>query len=219
MVNIRKILTLTSLISMAGVILMLITAIFKVKVFEMPLLALLFTLITISVAAAFAISAYSLLKKNKVVPIISLALLGIVSIMGIITYWTNFSVPEAFGKITAILAIATVLFNIMVSYAIKLGRRQLPIQIITYGLIIITDIILTLLILGVNVFSVPGMPQIFAVICLLDLGFMLALVILNKRTYNEGEDAGDVEYIKVKKTEYMALVERVKELEAQLGEK
>lgn len=201
---------------MAGTILMLIMAIFGLKTFEMPLLALLFTLITISVACAFAISAYSLLKKNKVVPMISLVLLAIVSIMGIITYWAQFNVPEIFGKSTAILAIATVLFNIMVSYAIKLGKRQLPIQIITYALIIITDIILTLLILGVNVFSVPGMIEAFAVICLLDLGFMLALVILNKRTYNEAEDMSGTEYIKVKKTEYLALVERVKELEAKL---
>lgn len=217
--NIKKILTTISISCLGIGVFLLILGIFKLPVFEYPFSSILLTLAVIVGASTLSISAYSLINKNKILSIVALALLGLISLLGIIIIWANFKTPDMFNKITAVIAITTALFNIIVSFAVNLGKRHKSLQIATYIATIVIDIILTLLIFGVNVFFANGLLEIFLVICLVDFFFLCALAILNRRTYSAQNDINDEGYIKIKKTEYMALVQKVQDLEAQLKEK
>lgn len=205
----KKILTYVAVASMSVSILLLIMAIFGLKVFEGTLLKILLSFATVAVVSAFSINALNILKTQKIVPYISLGLLALSGLFAFIVFWTGFN-SVVLNKITGILAIATVLFCIVVSLNNKIQSRYKVLQGITYAVIVLIDIVLTLIILGVKVFEVSGILEIFLVACLLAFGLLCALAILGKK-----KDAGVVEseYIKVQKHEYEKLLEKIKELE------
>ena len=205
--KIRKILTIVSVSTMAIAVIMLISAVFGAKVFQGIALNFLLTFAVISVASAFAINSLNVLKTQKIVAYISLALLALSSLFGIITFWTNFS-NALFGQITAILAIATAFFCIIISTNNKVQKRFLVLQIITYAIAVFIDIILTLLIVGVSVFKVNGMVEIFIVACLVAFALLCALGILGKKKDNTEDKLN-----KVEKVDYQALLNKIQKLE------
>lgn len=204
-----KILTIVSLATMGSAVLMLILAIFGVKVFEGVGLKVLLSLATIAVASAFSINALNILKTQKIIPYVSLGLLGLCSIFGFIVYWTGFELVT-FNMITGVLAIATVFFCIIVSLINKNQRRFLALQIITYVVILFVDIILSLLVCGVAAFEILP-SEIFWVACLVAFALLCTLAILGKK--KSGDSIDDKKYIKVEKTTYEALKAKVEELE------
>lgn len=214
--NIKKTLTLTSLIGVGASILMLICAIFGLKVFEWPLLSILLTFATIAMASAFAINAFNLMPKNKIISYIALSLLGVITILWLVVFFSDFKVSQMFTNIVGVISIATVLFNIIVSNNLKLEKRLLGLQLATYILFTIITILLSLLIFGVQIFDIKGMLEIFLVVCLVAIGLLISLKILSKKVVTETDYKTNEEYIKIKKSEYDALVSRINELEKQL---
>ena len=209
----RKVLTIIAVATMSISVLMLILAVFKVNIFNSIALNFLLSFATISVASAFAINALNILKRQKIIPCISLILLGISTLFGLINYWTNFS-NLLFARITAILAIATAFFCIIVSLNNKIQKKYLALQIVTYLIIVFINIVLSLLISGVNVFNMKGFAEIFFVACLVAFGLLCALAILGKKKDNL-EEIGTV--IK-EKYNTQQLLNRIKELEAENAE-
>ena len=206
----KKILTYVALATMGVSVLMLILAIFGLKVFNGVLFKVLLSFATIAVTSAFSINALNILKTKNMVGYISLGLLGISGILGLIVYWTDFKIG-ILNQITGILAIATVFFCIIISLNNKIQKRYLILQIITYVVIILIDIILTLIILGVDVLGVKGMTEIFFTVCLIALGLLSAVAILGKKKDNNFVE--DKKFIKVEKEEYDKLIAKIKELE------
>lgn len=212
----KKILTYIALATMGISVFMLILAIFGVKIFDLDgvLFKILLSFATIAVASAFSINALNILKTQKIIPYISLGLLSLCSLFGFIVYWTNFELG-VFNTITGVLAIATVFFCIIVSLNNKNQKRFFALQIITYIVICIVDIILSLLICGVEVFNaIPS--EIFWVACLVAFGLLCTLAILGKK--KNGEVIDDKKYIRVDKTEYESLKNRLQELEEENAE-
>ena len=126
--------------------------------------------------------------------------------------------PALFNNLTMVLAIATVFFCIIVSTHLKLEKIYLALQIITYGLVIIIDILLTLLIFGVQIFEVPGLTEIFWTICLVTFALICVNGVLGKKSA-DSNDGNNKKFVKIPVEEYEALKARVKELEAKLNEK
>ena len=200
--NIKKTLTLTSLIGVGASILMLICAIFGLKVFEWPLLSILLTFATIAMASAFAINAFNLMPRNKIISYIALSLLAVISILWLVVFWSNFEVAQMLVNIVGVVSIATVLFNIIVSYSLRLEKKLFGLQIATYILLITIDILLTLLIFGINIFNVKGMLEIFLVLCLIIIGLLITLGILSKKTLHDTTTNENKDYIKIKKSDF-----------------
>jgi len=215
--NIKKTLTLTSLIGVGASILMLICAIFGLKVFEWPLLSILLTFATIAMASAFAINAFNLMPRNKIISYIALSLLALITVLWLVVFFSDFKVPQMFTDIVGVVSIATVLFNIIVSTNLKLEKRLLGLQLATYILFTIITILLALLIFGLQIFDIKGMLEIFLVICLVAIGLLISLKVLSKKVVTETNEKISDEYIKIKKSEYDALISRINELEKQLN--
>ena len=219
MKKIKKGLTLTSVIAICGAVALLIGAIFGLEVFSGYWLSLLLTFGTVALASGFAINSVNYIKVKRVVSIICLSLLGFLTVCALVIFWAKVPVGNWFSKVTCILALATVFFNIIMSLYIQLGDKQKALQIVTYILVAVIDIFLTVVILGINLFKYNGVWQTFGVACLVVLALLCTLAVLSKKNYTnvdaEMNAMGD-EYIQVRKSEYNELKARVAELEDQL---
>lgn len=211
----KKILTITSLVAMIISVIMLIGAIFGLKVFEGVLLKFLLSFAAIAVGCTFAINAISIYGRNRIVSLVSLGLLGLSVLFALIIFWAGFDMSVGFNKFTLILAMATIFFNIIVSLIIKLDRRYLVLQIITYVLILVIDIILTLQIVNVDVFGVKDFWKFFLAICLVAFALLCATGILGRKYDVGGEKEVKAKqgFVKLSQAEYDAMNSKIKALE------
>lgn len=211
MKNIKRVLTILAISTMAVAIGILIASLFGLSIFTGLWLKILVTLGTVSFASAFAIGAVNIFRQKRILSLISLGLLVVSTILAIIIYWNGFSVSALFIKLTIMIGMATVLFLIIVSLNTKLGKRYQLLQWICFALIIVIDVALSLIVWGVDLLAISFFLEIIISISLIAFALICALAILGKRN-PDGEVIGDG-YIKVKKDEYDALVKKVKEYE------
>ena len=232
---IQKGLTIASIAGVGVIVLMLILSLLikNLKLFEEDFVQGIFlSVVVITAAVYFCSNALSIIKQRKILAYISLGLLGLSLILALICFWYMWGVPlynkevgklardvnEGFGKFTGIMAIFTILFVIIVNSYTKLGKKLLPFQIITYVFVLTIDIILTLAIMGVEVFKNSGFVTIFVILCLITFALMCVVNILAAKHYRQtlidtSEKVDNDEYITIKRSEYEALLNKIKELE------
>ena len=218
MKKVKKILTNVSIVSMALAVVIIATAIFGAPVFNAGgiLLKIMLSFATIAVASIFAVSAISFYNKSKVLSLTSLCLLGIATILAIVVYWTGFSL-SILSKATIIISVLAIFFNIIVSFAIKHGKKHLVLQVVLYSLIGVLDVVITLSVLGINVFAIPGFWQCFAVVCLAVFALFCALAIMGKKEASDEIRKDNNEgKIVLSKDEYDKLLAQLEDLKAEV---
>lgn len=204
-----------SLCTLAICIVLLIGAIFGLDTFKGGLLKLLESCATIAIAGFFSINAITMIAKNKTLGVICLSLLTTLSASLLIIVWAGIK-AGIFTNIVYILLIATILFNIIVTLNLNLDKRFLILQIITYSLIAIIDIVLTLVILGNNILKGTAL-KLFIAGCIVVFGLMCALAILSKKGEKEEPQKEDITSLKVRiaelEKENAKLKEQLKNME------
>ncbi|MBQ4557802.1 MAG: hypothetical protein IJA61_00290 [Clostridia bacterium] len=214
----KRILTGVSLGTMSAAVLMLLLALFGLSkiIFSGVGLNFLLSFAIISIASAFSINACNILSKRRVIATINLSLLGVSTFLFILTIWIE-NFPKLLSNMTYILAIATIFFSIIVSLNLKLGKRQKVLQILTYTTIIIIDIMLSMLILGVELFEIDGLGTLFVALCLVTFGLLCATAILGKKAASDNTKS-DKNTITITKEEYNNLKNRITELENEINQ-
>ena len=216
---VKKILTIVALATLAIDIGMLIGAIFGLKIFEGVLLKIFLSSATFTVASTFAITAVSYIHKQAVLSIINLALLGILTILALIIYWQAIAFASTFARITVNLAVFTVLFCILVGIRVKLDNKFLALQIVTYSLVIVAVILLTLLIWGVDLFGIKVVAQLIGVEFLVAFAMLCVMSIMSRKAYvvqpNDPRNV-DIENITIPKIEYQSMKEEIERLKAEI---
>ena len=101
--------------------------------------------------------------------------------LAFIIYWAEIKLASGFGRFVALLGLITILINLIVNLNLKLGKQKQGLQIVTYCLIIILDILLTIIICGKNLFEISGFWQIFAVLALVVFALLCTLSVMSKR--------------------------------------
>lgn len=217
----KKILTIVALATLAIDIGMLIGAIFGLKIFEGVLLKIFLSSATFTVASTFAITAVGYINKQAVLSIINLALLGILTILALIIYWQALAFVSTFARITVNLAVFTILFCILVGIRVKLDNKFLVLQIVTYALVIVAVILLTLLIWGVDLFGIHIIAQLIGVEFLVAFAMLCVMSIMSRKAYapepNDPRNV-DIETITIPKIEYQSLKEEIEKLKAEIKE-
>ena len=141
----------------------------------------------------------------------------------LINIWTGFNASPFFNSATITISVATVFFVIIVSMIIKYERRYLAIQIITYVLVIIVDILITLLAWGVEIFKIPAMTEIFWTLCLIAFAMLCTLSILGRKNVDiKKEKKISDDKITISKEEYENMkneIERLKKENEELKNK
>lgn len=214
----KNILQALSIAGVCAVVIMLIMAIFGVKVFEGVGFKLLLSFATISLASALSLTATSNLEKHKTISLVALGLIGLCFVLAFIIYWAEIKLASGFGRFVAILGLITILINLIVNLNLKLGKQKQGLQIVTYCLIIILDILLTIIICGKNLFEISGFWQIFAVLALVVFAFLCTLSVMSKRVNGDTNlDATDtksllaqIDELKAENARLKAEIEKLK---------
>ena len=224
--QIRKILTIVSILPIVAIAGILITALFGVNIFTGTILKILLSCAVLAVVSTFSISALSYYNKKKVLSIVNIVMLVTLGIMVFIIIWLNkFGV---FSKITITLAIATGLVGIMNSNIIQLGKRYKGFQIFSILLIVVADVMLTLTVWGAYPFANFHLLRLFIItmivafvdICILSI---LARKARGENTVEENKQqtlvavTANSDEIVIKKSEYEAMQQRIRELENEVN--
>ena len=194
--------------------LLLILLIFDINIFGNGFLSVLITFASLSIGGFFAINSLNMVAKNKIIGWISVGLISASVFLIILSSWVDLS--GIVLDITLSIGLLSVLFNIIVSSGLELGKKKLPIQIIVYVLVAITDVIATLGILGA--IKISSILEIFLVLIILSVVGVVVLKILGKKlvadTTEESKDT-----IRISKAEYDLLVEKAKMYDSIISEK
>lgn len=220
----KKVLLGIALVCIAIVVLELISGIFGVKFYNRPLNQILMTAITLALGSIFALGALSFFDDNKIISIVDLSLIGLSVVMFVIFYLRGFKMHETYFKITGIVAIITVIFNSVVSAGVKLKNKFIYLQVISATDLAFIGFTLIMSILGHYWLKNSLFLKIFCALAIIELGLLLAITALSKRSSNEGENS-PINNTSTKITkdkvvlsieEYNAMMLKIKNLEDEL---
>ncbi len=144
--------------------------------------------------------------KNKTLGWVSFGLITGAVFLIILTSWLNVK-NNTLINVTITLGLLSVLFNIIVSSGLELGKSQLAIQIVVYVIVGILDIFATLLIFGV--LDISKVWAWLVTLILVSIVGVIVLKVIAKRKV-AGALIEDDSMVKVSKNEYVMLVEKAK---------
>jgi len=216
--KIQKYLVIGSIVTVGITMAMLISALFKAPIFKNHILtSILLTFAILCADCFFTNAALNVLKKTKVLSIISIAMLNIACVLGLICIWIGLGfdkeVAEAFSRFVGIIAVTACFFTLIVSTNAKLAGHYKVLKTIYYILIILVDLVIIFALIGekTSLFEIDGFTTIFVAVCLAVFTLMCVCTILGKKVHTEDSEI-DESYIKIKKTEYDDLIDRLEAL-------
>lgn len=215
----KKTLMIVSLSTLAICCIMLILAVFGVKIFDGVPLRLLLIFATICVATGISINELTVISRKKILGLVSIALLALSVLMAFVIFCSNLLVTEnVFNRITGIVSVLSVTFIIIISIYSKLGKSLLGLQIPTYVAFGALAILLSLLIGGLHLFDTKGMLEVFIVLGIVCFGLLIASTIIGakKKSSDVGAVNSKAKTITISLQEYERLKEENKSLKEEL---
>ncbi len=202
----RKILSIVTIVFTALLSLLLIFWLFGLDLLGDNKLKVFLTLGSLAVGGFFAINSLNMTIKNKTLGWVSFGLITGAVFLIILTSWLNVK-NNTISNITITLGLISVLFNIIVSSGLDLGKSHLAIQIIVYIIVGVLDVFATLLIFGV--LDISKVWAWLVTLILVALVGVIVLKVLAKRII-AGALIEDDSMVKVSKKEYAMLIEKAK---------
>lgn len=203
----KKILSITTIVTFVITAAMLIVLLFNGNlVTNRIFLNLLATFASIAIGGFFAINSMNMIRKNKVIGLVSLSLICLSVLLIILSVWISIDNP-IYVQITGSLGLLSVLFNIIVSSGLDLGKNYLPLQIIVYLVSATVDVIATL-----GIFSVIDLSKIllvFIALCIVCIVGIITLKVIAKKKIDDLRVMDDT-MVKITKEEYEMLVDKAK---------
>ena len=229
--KLKKILTLVTIVCLATAgligILFLIntTADFIGDNFSAFLVKFLLTLLVVFSAGLFLLNAVEAISRKSIFGFIAAGLIAVSSIMFLVFIWflwQKIDQGSTYLHLTWIVSAITILFNVIVSNVIGLGKKLLPLQIITYLTLFYIELAIVLLICGNNALF-GDIWLIFAIVAIVWLVFTIILSIKKKSivraVVSEAVQAPADDTVTITKSEYQALLDKIANLENQLANK
>lgn len=212
----RKITSIATLVLSGYVVLELILLLLGVSFLGGT--ALFFSILTLAVAGFFAINSLNMIEKNKTIGFVSLGLICLSALLIVIALCVDIS-GSLYLNLTISFGLLSVLFSIIVSSGLDLGKSNLVMQIIVYLLVFATDVIATL-----GIFGVVDLGEIIVFFCIMILLCILGVVVLKvlaKRVVSKSLET-EKGMVKISASEYELLKEKAKkydELMAKMNSK
>ena len=215
----KKSLMIVSLVTLAISCLMLILAVFKVKIFQGIPLRLLLIFATTSLSCAIAISELNVIKRKKILGFIGLGLLGASVLMALIVFCSPLLFHyNVFNRITGIVAVLSVAFITILSIYTKLEKTLLGLQIPTYVAVSILAVMISIIIGGFKLLEIKGMLELLIIDAIVTVGLLIASsIIASKRKQDEPKD-NKLSEVEMLKAENEKLKKENEELKAKLAE-
>lgn len=214
----KKSLMIVSLVTLAISCLMLILAVFKVKIFQGVTLRLLLIFATTSLSCAIAISELNVIKRKKILGLVGLGLLATSVLMALVVFCSPLLFKySAFNRITGIVAVLSVTFITIISINSKLEKTLLGLQIPTYVAVSILSVMICIIIGGFKLLEIKGMLELLIIDAIITVGLLIASsVIASKRKQEPGETK--LSEVEILKAENEKLRKENEELKSKLAE-
>lgn len=200
----KKITTISTIVATCIMSLLLILLIFDVKVFGEANGNMIISFATLAIGGFFAINSLNMLSKNKVIAWISLGLILASVVLIIFSAWLSLG-DGVLLNVTLALGLLSVLFNIIVSSGLDLGRSKMIWQVIVYIVVAITDLISTLAIFGV--IKLGDILPWFLTLIVLSVVGVIILKVLAKKVVSDLIDSNK-DMVKISKEEYEMLLSK-----------
>lgn len=215
----KKSLMIVSLITLAISCLMLILAVFKVKIFQGIPLRLLLIFATTSLSCAIAISELNVIKRKKVLGLIGLGLLGASVLMALIVFCSPLLFRyNVFNRITGIVAVLSVSFITILSIYSKLEKTLLGLQIPTYVAVGILALLLSIIIGGFKLLEVKGMLELLIIDAIITVGLLIASSVIASKRKQDDTAETKLSEVEMLKLENDKLRKENEELKAKIAE-
>lgn len=220
--KLKKILMITSISAIGVSAVMLILNVLGVPIFQGIQLRILLVIATLGVSSGIAINEIAVIKRKKILGFIGIGLLALSTILALIIFCTNIlETGGIFIKIAGTTALISILFIMIITFYSKLDGNLLGLQIPSYASFCAVDIILVLLVLGVKVFSINGMLQIFIILCIISVALMITISVISAKKNSASNPTLDnkkmitisIEEYENLKTENEALKQKLKKYE------
>ena len=156
MEKIKKIVSITTILSTCIASLLLIMLLFELKLFGKSNGDVIVTFACLAVGGFYTINSLNMLDRNKILGWTSLGLIVASVVLIILTSWINLSNP-IIVKVTIVLGLLSVLFSTIVSSGLELGKTKLILQVLVYIVVGITCLLFSLIFIANTSagFSIP----------------------------------------------------------------
>ena len=211
----RKLLLGLSIGTLVVACIMLVLAVFRLPIFRGVPLRILLCVSTISIACGLALSDLIILKKNKILGIVGLSLLGLSTLLALICFCSNLIlVAPTYNRILGICAILSVAYTEALVVYSRLDKYLLWLQIITYFAIALLTGFLVLIILGVPILAQAGMLETLIITCIVCLGSFLSCYFIGAKIKGTDDYATkiDAKIVKIDKAELDKLNQQISSL-------
>ena len=218
--KLKKILLITSISAVGVAALMLILQVLGVAIFQGVPLRILLVVATIGATSGIAINEIAVIKRKRILGYISLSLLALSTVFALVIFCSNILTNGGvFPRITGITALISILFIMVVTFYSKMEGHLIGLQIPTYACFAGVDIMLVLVVAGINVLKIKGLLELFIILCIASVALMITLsVISSKRNSSpEAKKAKDEKFVTIPKEEYEALKAENQELKEKLA--
>lgn len=181
----KKFLSILTLILASAGALILLLILFGVFGFKGLILNILLTVATLTGVFLLLLNSIFLIKRKKVVAIISFLFVIISAILLLGYFWfLNDIIITLFARVALSSALFAVLFNIISTSIIKLGKKLVSVQLSAYAIFITTTAALAGFVWGINIFASELLSKLFCVLVLLSLIFLAVILVLSKKQFN-----------------------------------
>lgn len=202
----KKIVTISTIVATSLTAIMLIMLLFSFKPFGDANGKLIITFACFAVGGFFTINSLNMIDRNRTIGWVSLGLIVASVVLIILTSWIKLE-SDALSKAIIVLGVLSVLFNIIVSSGLELGKTKLALQIIVYLVVGATCLFFTLILYNIVQFNDVILWFISAII--LSVLGVIVLKVIAKKTVNDIMKL-DKDMVKISKEEYDTLVSKAK---------
>ena len=206
--NVKKIFTGVAIGSIALAGILVIGAIFGIVKFEGGVLNVILSAVTLCVGSVFAINA-TLLKDggHKIVSMIGYVITGLSVLLFLLLIWVG---GDALFKVAIIIGVSSIFANIIMSNAVKLGKKFLVLQLVEYVVVFAIDMVIVLSTCGVDVLGDETILKVFIAGCILAGVGMVTLAILSKKYSADVKNVETKDTVTISKEEYETLKKKAK---------
>ena len=202
----KKILTIFTIVATCLVSLLLILLLFGVKMFGDFNGSVIITFACFGIGGFFAINSLNMIDKNKIIGYVSLGLICLSVLLIILSTWIKFD-SDLYSDITISLGFLSVLFNIIVSSSLDLGKKWFAVQIGVFAVVALFDIITTLALF--DVVKLGDFILIYIALIIVMIVGVIILKVLSKKNLSD-VIADSKNKVVISKEEYEMLLEKSK---------
>lgn len=200
----KKIVSISTIAAIIIASLLLILLLFDLKIFGDSNGDVILTMVCLAIGGFFTINSLNMIDRNKIIGWVSFGLIVASVFLIILSTWVNLE-NLIVNKLTIVLGLLSVLFNVIVSSGLELGKTKLLVQILVYSIVGITCLFFSLILF--EIVSLSESLMWFVIMIILSIVGIVILKVFAKKNVNDIIKQ-DKNMIKITREEYQILVDK-----------